>query len=267
MKVTRVSRVVLTLLVLALCLGPAVAQVPMQTTAARGREIVAKFSNAVISVRLVAKVRMAMEGRQMEEQENTSEITATVIDPSGLTVCALSEADPTQAIAGMMADEEGYKFEMDLTDIKLRLADGKELPAKIVLRDKDLDLAFLRPDPAPAQPLTAVDLSASAKTDVLEEMLVLQRLGEVANRVPGAVLDQVEGVIQKPRLMYVPGMNGQSCSLGAPAFALDGKVIGILVNRFPAVTGGREDNSPLTVLLPADDVLEGAKQAPPISKQ
>ena len=268
MRVTRVSRVVMMWVVAVLCLGPAAERGLAQTAAERGREIVGKFSNAVITVRLVAKVRMAMEGRQMEEQENTSEITATVIDPSGLAVCALSEADPTQAIAAMTADEENYKFEMDITDIKMRLADGKELPAKIVLRDKDLDLAFLRPDPAPAQPLTAVDLTASAKSDVLEEMVVLQRLGEVANRVPGAVLDQVEAVIQKPRLMYVPGMNGQSCELGAPVFTLDGKVIGILVYRFPATAGGgREDSNPLTVLLPAEDVLEGAKQAPPLAKK
>jgi len=268
MRVNRVSRVAMMGVVAALFLGSAASRAGAQTAAEKGRVIVGKFSNAVISVRVVAKVRMAMEGRQMGEQENTSEITATVIDPSGLAVCALSEADPTQAIAAMTADEEGYKFEMDITDIKMRLADGKELPAKIVLRDKDLDLAFLRPDPAPAQPLTAVDLTASAKSDVLEEMVVLQRLGEVANRVPGAVLDQVEAVIQKPRLMYVPGMNGQSCELGAPVFTLDGKVIGILVYRFPATAGGgREDSNPLTVLLPAEDVLEGAKQAPPLAKK
>lgn len=233
-----------------------------QTTAARGREVVARFSNAVITVRLAAKMRMAVEGREMPEEESTSEITGTVIDPSGLTVCALSEADPTQAIAAMTADREGYKFEMDITDVKLRLADGKELPAKIVLRDKDLDLAFLRPESAPGLPLTAVDLTASAKSDMLEEVVILDRMAEVANRTPAAVLDQISGLVQRPRLMYIPGPNGQASSLGGPAFTLDGRVVGILVNRFSPTADSREDRGPLTVLLPAEEVLEVAKQAP-----
>ena len=262
MRANKAIHMMLASLVTAICLGPAAGLAGAQTTAERGREIVTKFSNAVITVRLAAKLRMAIEGREMQEEESTSEITATVIDPSGLTVCALSEADPTAAIAAMAADEEGYKFEVDITDVKLRLADGKELPAKIVLRDKDLDLAFLRPDPAPEQPLAAVDLSASAKSDLLEEVVILDRMAEVANRVPAAVLDQISGVIQKPRLMYVPGPNGQASSLGAPVFTPDGKVIGILVNRFPPPGVAREERGPLTVLLPAEDVLEVAKQVP-----
>lgn len=260
----KVKRVATVVAVAVLCSAAGLASA--QTPAERGREVVARFSEAVITVKLAAKMRMAMEGRELQEEESTTEITATIIDPSGLAVCALSEADPTQAIAEMMGDEPDYKLEIEVTDVKLRLADGKELQAKIVLRDKDLDLAFLRPDAAPDQPLTWVDLTASAKGEVLEDTVIIQRLGEVATRIAGAVPDQIEGVIQKPRRMYVPGMNGQSCALGAPMFALDGKVIGILVNRFPPRGVSREERNPLTVALPAEDVLEVAKQAPGAGK-
>ena len=188
-------------------------QAQTQDIATRGRDVATKYSDAVVTVKLAVKVRMSMEGKEQEE-ENSSEITATVIDPSGLAVCALSEADPTNAVGQMMGDQEGFKFEMDITDVKMRLADGTELPAKVVLRDKDLDLAFVRLIDPPAKPLAAVDLSGAAPTDVLEEVIILNRMGEVANRVPATMVDRIVGVIKKPRLMYIPGPIGQYSSLG-----------------------------------------------------
>ena len=45
--------------------------------------------------------------------------------------------------------------------MKILLDDGTEVPAEIVLRDKDLDLAFIRPKAKPASPMTSVDLTKS----------------------------------------------------------------------------------------------------------
>jgi len=235
-----------------------------QGIAERGRELVTKRSDAVVTVKLAMKVRMSMEGREQEE-ESTSEITATMIDPSGLAVCALSEADPTSAIGHMMGEDSETKFQIDVTDTKVRLADGTELPAKIVLRDKDLDLAFIRVNQPPAKPLTAVDLAAAAPSDAMEEVFVLNRMGEVGNRMPAILVDRIVGVIKKPRVMYVPGPVGQYSNLGCPVFTPEGKVVGIIVNRFPpqGAGGGREERSPLSVVMPAADVADIAKQAAP----
>ena len=41
-------------------------------------------------------------------------------------------------------------METEVNDIKILLEDGAEVPAEIVLRDKDLDLAFIRPKAKPA---------------------------------------------------------------------------------------------------------------------
>ncbi len=250
------------LFALGLCARPGGAQA--SDIAAQGREVLTKSGEAVVTVKLAVKMRMSQEGRE-EEQESTSEITATVVDPSGLAVCALSEADPTNAISQMWGgDDPDFKFEMDITDVKMRLGDGTEVPAKVVLRDKDLDLAFIRPLEAPAKPLTAVDLAAAGTTEVLREVVILERMGEVANRVPAVLLDRIISVIQKPRLMYVPGLIGQYSSLGCPAFTPEGKLIGVLVHRFPPQTGAdsREERSPLGVILPAADIADVAKQAP-----
>jgi len=235
-------------------------------TAARGREVVSKWEKAVITVRLTMKMRMSAEGRQVQEEEQTQEIRATVVDPSGLAVCSLAEADPAQMFASMMESEEGgYKYEVDITAVKMRPADGKEIAAKVVLRDKDLDLAFIRPTEKLAQPLAAVDLSDASKVEMLDDVLVIGRLGEAANRVASATLDQIQAVMQKPRLLYVPGFNGMSSDMGCPVFTLDGKIVGILLNRIVSAGGSNmmeDDSGWMIVVLPAADVLEVAKQAP-----
>ena len=74
------------------------------------------------------------------------------------------------------------------TDVKIRLSNGRELPAKIVLRDEDLDLAFLRPTTKPETPLVALDLTDAAKPALLDQVLVLSRLGRVGGWTAGAAL-------------------------------------------------------------------------------
>ncbi len=230
--------------------------------AAKGRAVLEKYGDTVVTVRLAAKVRMAMEGREMQEEETTGEILATVVDPSGLLVCSLAEADPSQVFAAMAGDEGNTRWQLDITDVKVRLPDGRELPAKFVLRDNDLDLAFIRITTAPAQPLKAIDLTAAGQAGVLDDIVVLSRLGEVASRVAAVTMDYPAAIIKKPRLMYVPG--GQGADLGCPVMLPDGKVLGVLVHRFSPTAGdsGGEERRPLTVILPAADVLEAMKQVP-----
>ena len=249
------------------CGALAAARLEADETAALGRGIIGKWEKAVVTVKVVTKTRVISEGREMGKQESTTEPAATIIHPSGLAVLSLSEADPAEMYRRMMGEEEDYKWESEITDVKLRLADGKELRAKIVLRDRDLDLAFVRPVEPPAEPLLAIELTAGPKPELLEEILILGRLGEVANRVPAASLDRIQAVIEKPRTFYVPASAGILQSLGCPAFSLDGKVLGILILRTMPSTGGgmfesMGDGGMLPVILPASDVLEAAEQAP-----
>lgn len=230
--------------------------------AAKGRAVLEKYGDTVVTVRFAAKVRTAMDGREMQEEETTYERQATVVDPSGLMVCSLADADPTQAFAAMMGGDEESRWQLDITDVKVRLPDGKELPAKLVLRDNDLDLAFIRVTAPPKQPLKAIDLTAAGQAGVLDDIVVLSRLGEVASRVPAVTMDYPAAIIKKPRLMYVPG--GQGGDLGCPVLLPDGKVLGVLVYRFSPTAGesGGEERRPLIVVLPAADVLEAMKQVP-----
>jgi len=234
-------------------------------SATKGREVVAKWADAVVSLKMVVKIRMSSKGREMNQEEQSNEAKATVIDPSGLVVASLSDVDPSRMMEDRMGEDADFKMEADLTDLKIRLADGKEIPAQIVLRDKDLDLAYVRPKEKLAAPLIAVNFTDAAKPAVLDEILVLSRLGEAVNRAPSASLDRIAAVIEKPRRLYVPGLTTMMAGLGCPAFDLDGKAVGILVLRtIPRGAGSSErEGDTMPVIVPASDVMEGAKQATP----
>jgi len=234
--------------------------------ATKGRQTMSQWADAVVSLKIVAKMRMSAKGREMQEEEQANEAKATVIDPSGLMVASLSDVDPSRMVEMRMQEDPDFKVEANITDLKIRLADGKEIPAKIVLRDKDLDLAYVRPKEKLPAPLPAVDLSNAAKPQVLDEIVVLGRLGEAVNRAPSASLDRILAIVEKPRTLYVPGITTMMAGLGCPVFTLDGKVVGLLVMRsIPRGAGGSGspygDNMP--VIIPAADVLEGVKQAAP----
>lgn len=255
----------LALLSLAALLAGAATPLLAQDSAALARDIGGKWSSAVVAVRVVAKMRVVVEGRQMDESERVDQIRATVIDPSGLAVCSLSEIDPSRAMDLAMEEEPDYQFEAEITDVKMLLADGEEIPGKVILRDRDLDLAFIRPAEAPAEPMASVDLTQDTAPEVLDEVVVLGRLGDVGNRAASLALDRVQAIVTKPRTFYVTGLNTWMAGLGCPVFALDGKAVGVLVVRSipgsSSGSGGAYGDS-MPVILPCDDILEVAQQAP-----
>jgi len=236
--------------------------VPSPDAGAAARQISGKWGDAVVTVRMLVKMRMVMEGKEMDEEERTSQLSATVIDPAGLAVCSLSEADPSHALESVMQPDFDYRFETEVVDVKIVLASGKDLPARVVLRDKDLDLAFVRPTDPPDEPLPAVDLTESASPQLLDQLVILGRLGEVANRAHSVSLDRIQAIVTKPRTAYVTGLNAWVAGLGCPAFTLDGKVVGILVLRLvPSASVTGDDDTSLPILLPAADILKAAQQA------
>jgi hypothetical protein len=232
--------------------------------AAQAREVVTKWQNAVVTVRLVIKTSMSM-GSQTHQGEEKADVTGTVINPNGLTVVSLSQVDPAEMYKRYMgsrdSDEPQFNVETQVSDIKLRLADGTEVPAKIVLRDKDLDLAFVRPADKLAQPATGVDLTQSAAPQLLDQVVTLNRLGDSADWAIAPRVDRIQAILSKPRTVYVPQ---DADDVGTPAFSLDGKIVGVTLVRPPSGaegTGSSDESGGLTIILPAADIVEGAKQA------
>jgi S1-C subfamily serine protease len=244
-----------------------------QDSRAAARDLVKKWQDAIVNVRVVVKMRMSMGGREVQSNDDTIEAVGTVIDPGGLTVVSLSSINPgpmmTKLVASSSSGGGGQNLEIasEPTDLKIRLADGRELQATIALRDEDLNLAFIRPVSAPEKPLVAVNLADAAQPALLDQVVVFGRLGRVGGWAPSASLRDIGGIVVKPRTFFV--LAGESAGIGTPAFLPSGKIVGILTVRqisndrpsaFAAMSGP-EGLGLLSVILPADDVLEIAKQA------
>jgi hypothetical protein len=237
--------------------------------AEKGRAIYKANQHVVVTVQVVVKNKVSMPGVPDQSNETRHDVTGTVIDPSGLVVLSLSATDPGQLVQTMMAgDESRFKVETELSDIKILLDDGTDVAAEVVLRDKDLDLVFIRPKAKPAKAMEALDLSNAGKADILDQVVALNRLGNAVGRAYSASVERIATIVFRPRLFYVPDANLTSTTLGAPAFTLDSKPLGIFVMRAlkgkgsSPLAGGQNENL-AGIIVPAEDILKAAKQVPP----
>ena len=241
--------------------------------AEKGRAVFKKNEHAVVTVQLVVKSKFSMGGMGGQSSESRQDVTGTVLEPGGLTVLSLSATDPGQLMQSMMSgmgDEDSkFKMETELSDIKILLNDGTEAAAEVVLRDRDLDLAFVRPKVKLAGTMAALDVAQLGKVELLDQVVVLNRLGSAAGRAYSASLARIAAVVERPRLFYVP--EGGLSTLGAPAFTMDGKFVGLFVMRaLKGRSGGGgmgmfsfQPDNVTGIIVTAKDILEAARQAPP----
>ncbi len=248
-----------------LCFGAAAATAQADEGAIAGRKILSRYQDAVLTVRCV--LRVSYNGRD-SQHETKVETTGTMVNAAGLTVISLSSIDPTKALSDLLRQRSRsgeMKLESEVSEIKLLLADGSEVAAEVALREDDLDLAYVRPTEKLPRPIEPVDLANAETPAVLDQVVVINRLGKVASRVPAASVGRIEAVVEKPRPFYALGSTTWSQALGSPVFGFDGKCIGIVLLR----TSRNQDDSSaaalgrsfMTIIVPAADVLAGAKEA------
>ncbi len=224
----------------------------------QGRQVFQKYSHAVVTVEIAVKTTFMEGGQNSPGREMRRDLTGTVIDPSGLTVLSLSELDPMSMYRRFMPVDARFKMNTQISDVKLLLSDDTELPAEVVLRDQDLDLAFIRPKTKPAKPLTAVDLHDAGTAQLLDEVIAINRLGRAVDRAYSAAIEHIAAVVHQPRLFYVPDSTMTATGMGSPVFLPTGKLLGVVVMR---VIGGR-NGSMSEIIVPAKDILKGAQQVP-----
>lgn len=238
---------------------------PALARAAEDGELIRKIAetngDAVVTIQLVLEMSMSYGGSNEKEERKIS-APGTIIDPSGLVVSSLSEVDPVKAFSEFMAEDAESRVSSNIVDAKIRTNDGEEIPADLVLRDRDLDLAFLRPKKAPTAPMKFVDLSQACTPQLTDEVAILYRLGPAANRSLAVRVERIQSVVTKPRTFYV--IDGER--FGCPAFGMDGKPAGIVTLR----TGQGDGRSigmysmsrdMLMVVLPCSTVAKAAEQA------
>ena len=239
---------------------------------AAAREVFEKHQKAVVWVSAVMKMRAGGGGlaEMFGRQEQKVEAVGTVIHESGLTVLSYTMLDPSAMMNAAMANvggggENKIEFKTELSGVKIRLADGTEIPGKLVLRDDDLDLAFVMPtEQGKKLPYVPLEGGEAPPVKPLDPIVVIWRLGQSLDRQSAVAIGRVSAVVTKPRTFYL--CSGVE-SLGTPAF-VGGKALGIVVMR----KGGLEaamsgmvsigtSGGVSPVVVPAADVMEVAQQA------
>lgn len=217
--------------------------------------------DAVVYITAVVELEVTAGDNPTKKEERKVEMLGTVIKKDGLIVAPLSSLDVAAAVDGRSVNtpQGPVKLSAKATtkEVKIILADGSEVAAKVVSKDPDLDLAFIRLEKPEGVKLAAVDITNSAPLGKLDDVIVLGRLSKDLNREPLIMTSEVISLITKPKVFGRIG----SPSLGMPVFNSDGKFVGIGINRFPTKTDESAAAPPASVVLPAADLIESAAQA------
>lgn len=218
--------------------------------------------DSVLFLSAVVEVELTAGDNPVKKEERKVEILGTVIGADGLIVVPLSTLDVASMIDGrtMNGPQGPIKISAKGTtkEVKILMPDGLEVPAKVAFKDPDLDLAFIRPEKPAEVKLTPVNIADNAPLAVLDDVIILGRLGKDLNREPVIMTNEVIALITKPRTFAKLG----SAALGMPVFNKDGKFLGLGINRFSA-KGDSDSQGPMpsSVVLPAADLVESAAQA------
>jgi len=217
------------------------------------KEIFGKYPDALVTIKFVLKVGNKEERREVE---------GTVVSPAGLTVVSDFMTNPS--VAGLLGGGDA-DAKAETTEVKLLLKDGKELAAKFMLRDRDLDVAFVMPKEQDLK-LAHVPLAKSPVPEVLDDLIFLHRLSRGLNREPCITVGRVEAVVKKPQLFVIPDLVNGLQNVGCPAFDAAGRFVGIVVmRRSPTIVREPQGIHDLLdivrpVILPAEDLEQTAGQ-------
>ena len=222
----------------------------------------ASNKDSVVQLSATVEIEMAAGDMAPKKEERKLETTGCVINKDGLIVVALSTLDLAAAADGRMVNTQKGPMKISAKcstkEVKIIMPDGSETPAKVVFKDADLDLAFIRPEKSEGVTFTAIDIANSAKLGMQDDAIILGRLGKDLNREPVIMTSEIISIVTKPRTF---ARVGAPC-LGMPVFNGDGKFIGFGINHFSA-KGEDSDQGPSSsnVVLPAAELVESAAQA------
>jgi S1-C subfamily serine protease len=236
---------------LALCATyPAFGQT--DTVAEAMRSTADKYKNSCVNVAVV--LSMTFQG---EKSSHEIDVPGVVIDGSGMVAVPNYAVDPGQG-----STEE----RTTISSVKILTPAGVQVDAKVVLRDPIKQIAFVRPV-KPLDGVTAVDFSAASPCQTGDMVFIVGDLGTVGNRAPRVTSERIVGTIEKPRKILVVAPT-PAPPFGNAAFNVKGEPVGFVTMKTRKHSESKFSlnsyDDALLVIIPGEDIVESAKQAPQI---
>ena len=225
----------------------------------KANALLTQYKDSTLFVSAVVSIEVTAGDMPTQKEEKKMEVIGTVINKDGLIVAPLSTLDAAATMDGRTVNTPKGPLKLsaksEIKEVKIIMPDGSEADAKVVLKDVDLDLVFIKPDKK-ADNFTPINTADSAPIALLDDVIVLGRLGKDLNREAMIITGEVISVVKKPRVFG----KITAPATGMPVFNDQGKFIGIGINRLSSkgATDGNVAGS--AVLLPAADLLESASQ-------
>jgi hypothetical protein len=202
-----------------------------------GDKLLEKGAPSVVTVKLVVDLKLSAMGRS-QDMELPVDLPGVIIDPAGIIVTASDPLDPADSLMENIPEEYRAQVHMQakVTRMSVLLGDGsEELPAKVLVRDSALGLAFLELTETPEQALTAVDLSNLGAVTAGLELFTVHRMPETFGRAPLLASFRAAGLAEKPRRMW--SLGATPGFIGLPAYDASGRPVGLVCRQKARIAG------------------------------
>ncbi len=218
-----------------------------------GRKVFQQYASSVVTVRANLLITMS-DG----EEETVGQCTAVLVHPSGVGILALSALDPS-----ILLDQElRNTINIRIASIKMILKDEKEIPAEVLLQDKERDIMVIRAKESLPEELSILSLEKEniGVPQLLDPLLLIMQHGKVARRVHTATIMRVESIIDKPFPFYTLDSSRSFDILSSPLFTMDGKFVGIGTLRVAQEWKEDVENNSIIIVLPVEQIIPLIKE-------
>lgn len=215
--------------------------------------IVSSAAGSTVTVKFVMKIKGAQG-----EAENETEAPGIMIADDGLVLCANSQMGGGPMVRpGMSATP---------SEIKILIGDDNQgLDARLMARDSELDLCWLKIKEPGTRKFATVNPAKQPGKGLGEPICSLIRLGKYFDRAVVVREARVGGLVSKPRSLIAPSpIFGEA---GLPVFNAKGEFLGMTVVQLPdaeelqAATSMNAFNGFRGLILPAADIERATKRA------
>lgn len=216
---------------------------------------------SIVTIKFVLKVEGGGDMAGLNDQE--MEATGFLLDGKGLVVCSNIQMGGYYSLMS-----RGNGPTITPTDVKVLIGDDTEgKKAKVLTRDTELDLAWVKLDEESATELKHIDMEKGATATVGSKLLLVGHMAKFFDRALFVNEGKVNGVTEKPRKLLSPSKSlvSDRNDLGMPVFNTDGAVVGMVVLQLPDAESSESDTSgdlgggPM--ILPAAEIVKATKRA------